>query len=619
MYKKISGSLEYKFTTDKGGLHLIKIEAACQKRADLKVGIDEIKLREMPAKDKIQYWKIPPAWNGNELKGTSKIVVLIAELSSGEHILKFESKGEAELSAEPKINFFERKSLITVLENIQSLKKNRQPWITAVLINLPLNFLDISATCQKRFLDSDDLKLVIDGEIQKHPGSLWWGKNWLWQGRLSRGATQVKRIYKKLEKGVHYIELWADETPTLEKISFNLSSFNENGNQPTETVRSYEPGSNGEDYNKFDMEIKKWVDEWNNKFAMQKFPPLEPMDPNLVKAMIYAESRMGYGSLPTGHPVLPDIMQVADPRNPAIHTLNNDGWIDPVTGQKVGEREWINDRIEILDYRGEAKVDSADESIRWGTRWLYHKAQYILSEGGRSWKSWEQAVADYNQKDNWNYQKEVYKIYREGVDAIGQKLWTLAIGLLASAALVAGLFFYQSHQNKFYAYRKTLKGTHDFNFYVKTLDGLRWKKFFLGRYYDDGRNLDFFLDEKIFVNLWTSPNDGEKLIAVSGNDTANYHVTAMVSYKDGEFRIVPKVDEWGSLENTFNADQISIENLDDDPEEEIVENHFVYYDNADDQIWKEYYDFDRSAGIYKFIKETKAPIRQARTEKISEL
>lgn len=621
MYKKINGKYEHKFAADKDGLYSITVEAACQKRNDLKVGIDEIKLRELPAEDNVQYYKIPPSWNGNELKGTSKTVVFILELLRGEHSLKFEAEGEADLLVEPKINFLERKSLVAVLKNTQSPKKNRQPWVTAVLINLPLKYLDISATCRKKFLDSDDLQLIIDGEIQKHPGFLWWGKNWLWQGRLSKGETETKRIYKKLDRGIHYIELWADVAPTVESFQLSLGAENSPEDENyRKDIREYAyKGVSGEEnYNRYDNEIREAVAHWNHEFFSQKYPPDEPLDPNLVKAMIYVESRMGYGSSPTGHPAFPDVMQVGDPRNPAIHTLNNDGWIDPKTGKEAKENEWIDDKIEIVDYEGKANGNTAEGSIYWGARWLYHKAQGIMKEGGRYWKGWEQAVADYNQRDNWDYQKKVYKIYKEGVDSNGYKLRTLIIGLLISSALTAGLFFYQSKQNKVYAYREPVKGTRNFDFYVKALDGLRWKKFLLTQY-RVGWPADTFYDEKIFANFWTPLNEGEKLLAVSGKDIADYQMTAMVSYKNGEFRLISKLDEYGTSDKTFNADQISIENLDGDPEEEIVEDHFVYYDNADDQIWKKYYDFDRSAGIYRFIKVRKMPIRQARTERISEL
>ena len=110
--------------------------------------------------------------------------------------------------------------------NAQSQNKNRQPWITIALVDLPLKFVDATVICRKRFLDSDDVKLIIDGKVQKNPDSNWWGKNWLWQGRLMNGKTETKRVEPNLSKGVHYIELWSDEMPTLEKLSLGFGAEN---------------------------------------------------------------------------------------------------------------------------------------------------------------------------------------------------------------------------------------------------------------------------------------------------------------------------------------------------------------------------------------------------------
>lgn len=57
---------------------------------------------------------------------------------------------------------------------------------------------------------------------------------------------------------------------------------------------TYKGISGEEDYNRFDREIIESVAEWNNEFLEQDYPPTEPLDPSLVKAIIYIESRIGY-------------------------------------------------------------------------------------------------------------------------------------------------------------------------------------------------------------------------------------------------------------------------------------------------------------------------------------
>ncbi len=48
--------------------------------------------------------------------------------------------------------------------------------------------------------------------------------------------------------------------------------------------------------------------------------------------------------------------------------------------------------------------------VYWGVCWLYHKAQVIEKNGGRTWKSWKEAVSDYNGGGDPNYVEKVYKI-----------------------------------------------------------------------------------------------------------------------------------------------------------------------------------------------------------------
>ena len=226
-------------------------------------------------------------------------------------------------------------------------------------------------------------------------------------------------------KDLHYLEIWADETPTVHFIELNLDAPEQNQSKKPELqpiIQTYNQGPDGQDYNKYDKDIEKAVKEWNDLFLSQKYPPPEPLDPNLVKALIYIETGMGHHE-GTNDPY-PDIMQVAHKDNPAVHTLNNDGWIDPATGRVAKESE-INaeDTRETVDYHGEANGDKPEQSIHWGVRWLYHKAQGITYSKKRYWRSWNEAVQNYNSEGNVEYEERVYNIYKKGIDPHGNVLW----------------------------------------------------------------------------------------------------------------------------------------------------------------------------------------------------
>jgi len=222
----IKEQFEYKFNTEKTGVCSIVIKASCKSGQffglfggeDLRVEIDELKLRELPTKDRPQYYNIPPAWNGTKLKGLSKIVIFILQLKAGKHTIKCVPKRGAVIDKEPSIVEIKNPNDIKFVLKEQAQDGNRRPWLTLALIDLPLKMLDASAQCEKRKWDSDDVKLIIDGQAQKHESGNWWGKNWYWQGRRLKGDTEDRRFDLDLEETNHYIEFWADRMPILNDI-----------------------------------------------------------------------------------------------------------------------------------------------------------------------------------------------------------------------------------------------------------------------------------------------------------------------------------------------------------------------------------------------------------------
>lgn len=222
MFKKITSSYIHKFSIDSDGLYSIFIVATCKRKSGLRVELDGLALKGMLPKSRNEYFDVPPAWNGDKLKGSPETIVLIKKLPVGNHNLKFIPKREAEIISEPKVVLLDNSGLTTLFENIQSEEKDRQPWISIALIDLPLAILDVSISCQKKFLDSDDAGLIIDGHIQKNPKAIWFGKNWFWRGWELKGKTQISRFYQNLPSDIHYVELLADRSPTLVSLDILL-------------------------------------------------------------------------------------------------------------------------------------------------------------------------------------------------------------------------------------------------------------------------------------------------------------------------------------------------------------------------------------------------------------
>jgi len=439
MYKKINSTFEYAFTIQKDGMYVITVEASCKSGSilglfggeDLRVEIDGIKLREVPAKNKPQYYNIPPAWNGTKLKGLAKLVAFVLFLAAGEHVLRFMPKRGATIHAEPKIQTFNSQQ--PLLKRIQAQDGNRRPWITVALIDMPLKTADVAVKCEKRAHDSDDVKLIIDGKIEKNEQAGWWGKNWYWRGSELQGNTKDARFYPDAAKGIHYIELWADRTPALESLAVTIGDIGKKEDtEGKDAVRikeyAYRGVSGKENYNRYDTEILAAVDEWNREFMNDAYPPTEPLDPNLVKAMIFVESRMGYAK---GGEV--DVMQVGNHGDDALRTLHH-----------KREETWFQNGERVpLDYEGEANADTPAESITWGVRWLYHKAQKKGVGDDWGWRSWQEAMEGYGPQEK-EHNKAIWSIYKDGADTRQGKrirLWSFALfALLFTLLLNYGLF-----------------------------------------------------------------------------------------------------------------------------------------------------------------------------------
>lgn len=181
------------------------------------------------------------AWNGNNLKGLSKTNIIIVNLAKGSHTINFIANQNPTLES---INIFqiENSNQITYTPQTNNPAQNgdRRQWLNLILVDLALETLTIKAIAKKQELpsprlrrpkDDTDIKLIIDGSIQKNstPKS---HKDWYWCGRVLNGQEKEFKQTLNLTKGLHYIELWADGETVIEKIE--LVVFKKNYGPVTE-------------------------------------------------------------------------------------------------------------------------------------------------------------------------------------------------------------------------------------------------------------------------------------------------------------------------------------------------------------------------------------------------
>lgn len=226
---------------------------------------------------------------------------------------------------------------------------------------------------------------------------------------------------EKLDKKI--IDLWADENPFLEKVEISLTEKNV---EKIIKPYSFRGLNNQEDYNRYDEMISKAVNFWNGEFLKELDPPEEILDSNLVKAIIFQESRIGYDNRNNGNV---NIMQVGNYGDASLDVLNGKG--------KKMEYELKNGQLWGVNYKGEAKVEKVYDSIYWGVRWFYHKAQGITTDNKRYWLSWREAVKRYG-PPNDKYANNVWDIYIRGIDKRSKpplKLWIITFFIIFSSLI----------------------------------------------------------------------------------------------------------------------------------------------------------------------------------------
>jgi len=416
------------FSVDKPAWYIIGISARV--RSEKQRGKEETDDEELTIElDSTTFPKIntdndlkdaPAAFSGGTQHNKEKIVQIIAVLAQGDHKLTLTPQHQAEIIT----SWYEPLTLtdnkISLVINNRANNLDEQPWMTFALVSQCFAQVTIEAKIWWHFFNGDDLQVRINGLIIPHDTNYKRHKHWLFHAQAVWdifGREQIETLQlSKLtpEQKITYVELWADRSPLLQKIVFEGNDLEKNL-EVTSQLHQYSVGPNRENFNKHDEIIARIVNEINQNYSSQPYPPPELLDQNLVKAMMYVESKMGYYQAAIGsYAAFPDVMQIADPLNPAIHTLNNDDWVDPITSQEVLEYTWTPEGIKIMDYDGRAKVNSIEDSVYWGVIWLYHKAEIIEEDGSRSWRSWNEAVTRYNGGGDTNYTEKVSAIYEKG-------------------------------------------------------------------------------------------------------------------------------------------------------------------------------------------------------------
>ena len=120
-----------------------------------------------------------------------------------------------------------------------------------------------------------------------------------------------------------------------------------------------------------------------------------------------------------------DVMQVWDERNPAKNSFLQNP--DFPANEFVNKDVYSHIGYSYPKEQIPPNITTPEESIFWGVRWLFHKAQRLpdlIKPYRREWRTWEGAIRNYNANPELveDYIKEVFSIYEKGIDNEGSIL-----------------------------------------------------------------------------------------------------------------------------------------------------------------------------------------------------
>ncbi|MEK7611174.1 MAG: lytic transglycosylase domain-containing protein [Patescibacteria group bacterium] len=212
------------FTLDDSGFYLVGVAARAKDEKqvggtdddDLRIELDKTTFPQLTNLNR--YLDSPAAFSGGKLRDRKQHVLTLTNLQKGTHNLTLIPDGSPTLE---EINIWKLPSQSTLELKMNNTAEdgNRRPWVVFILLNASLGEFSVDLTLKRRFIDSDDVKIAVDGVIIRNNRSVL-HKFWYFIASLFGQEIKSNTFKTKLAIGLHYIELWADRMPTLNSITF---------------------------------------------------------------------------------------------------------------------------------------------------------------------------------------------------------------------------------------------------------------------------------------------------------------------------------------------------------------------------------------------------------------
>lgn len=165
----------------------------------------------------------PVSFSGGKLHGLSQTVYFLIFLKGKNHkiILRAEDPPGTATLESLEIHSVNLDSKFDLAPQIRAEDGDRRPWLTFTLVDLPLLSFSVNLNLTRRFLDSDDVKVVVDGEVKRNNRSKL-HKLWYFIATSFVGEKQEETFFSGLPKELHYLEFAADRMPFFNRISIDF-------------------------------------------------------------------------------------------------------------------------------------------------------------------------------------------------------------------------------------------------------------------------------------------------------------------------------------------------------------------------------------------------------------
>ena len=183
--------------------------------------------------------------------------------------------------------------------------------------------------------------------------------------------------------------------------------------------------------------------------------------------------------------------------------------------------------------------------------------------------------------------------------------------LIVIFCLIYLIYWLLINQGKTSIIVEDIKDTEDYNLYAKILDGWWYKTVYLTTTYANAANrLALDKNKWIDIDRLDLNNDNKKEIIITGNYYGNSVIKYILTKKNNQWKIINHTNNYDAIEPAFKSQEIVFQDGNNDKIYEVVEKYLIQYENAPNQLWIIYYNFEED-DYYKFDKLEKINLSQS--------